>query len=66
MEGLDAVGLFQKTGIGKPSSALSGMKRAAAAFATAASTRTRIRENEEPTCAAKESGDGSAKSWDDG
>jgi hypothetical protein len=36
VEGLDAVGLFQKTGIGKPSSALSGMKRAAAALATAA------------------------------
>ncbi len=51
---------------GRPSSALSGMKRAAASFATAASTRTRVCENEMPTCAAKESGDGSANSWDDG
>ena len=57
MEGLDAVGFFQKTGTGRPSSALSGMKRAAAAFATAAPTRTRMCENEEPTCAVKESGD---------
>ncbi len=66
MEGLDAVGLFQKTGTGSPSFALSGMKRTAAAFATAAPTQTRMCENEEPTCAAKESGDESAKSWDDG
>jgi hypothetical protein len=42
------------------------MKQAAAAFATAASTRTRMCENEGPAWAAKESGDESAKSWDDG
>jgi hypothetical protein len=58
MEDLDAVGLLQKTWLGRPSSALSGMKRAARAFATAASTQTRVCANEEPTCAAKESGDG--------
>jgi hypothetical protein len=51
---------------GRPSSALSGMKRATAAFAIAAPTRTRMREKEEPTCAVKESGDGLAKSRDDG
>jgi hypothetical protein len=45
---------------------LSGMKRAAAAFATAPPARARMCENEEPTCAAKESGDESAKSWGDG
>jgi hypothetical protein len=53
---------FPKTGSGRPSSALSGSKRAATAFAIAASTRTRMRENEERTrAAAKESGDGSAQ-----
>ncbi len=60
MEGLLACS--KKTGTGRPSSALSGMKRAAAAFETAEQTRTRMCENEEPTCAAKESGDPSAKS----
>jgi hypothetical protein len=55
----------QKTGKGRQSSAMSDrMNRASAAFVTAAPTRTRMRENEEPTCAAQESDDGLAKSWD--
>ena len=57
--------LFKQTGRGRPSSELSGTKRAAAAFATVAPVFNRMRGHEEPTCAAKESGDGTTESSGD-
>ena len=50
-EGLEALGLYKKTGKGRSSSVLSGTKQAAVAFAIAAPNRTRTRESKEPTCA---------------
>ena len=49
----------------RPSFALSGIKRAAQRQLSLLRL-SGMCENEEFTCAAKESGDGSAKSWDDG